>query len=120
MRALLVCTLMLFVCFGASADDKVDAKRLVGKWLPKAGDKEVEFTKDGKLVVLAIFDEKDRTKDRKIEGVYKVDGNKLIITVKVGEKEYERTHTIFDVTDTELITIDENGKKEFSTRMKVK
>ncbi len=118
MRLILSCTLTLAVCCGVSADDQIDAKKLVGKWSPKkeAGKMVVEFTKDGKMVVTTVINEKES----KMEGTYKVDGKKLMLTVKVGEKEVERTRTIFDVTDTELITTDENGKKEFSVRIKDK
>jgi uncharacterized protein (TIGR03066 family) len=118
MRAILSCTLTLVVCCGLSADEKIDTKKLVGKWTPKkeAGAMVVEFAKDGKLTVVTVVDQKEH----KMEGTYKVDGRKLIMTVKAGEKEVERTRTIFDLTDTELITTDENGKKEFAIRVKNK
>ena len=118
MRAILSCTLTLVVCCGLSADDKIDAKKLVGKWTPKneTGKMVVEFTKDGKMTVVTVVDRKEH----KMEGTYKVDGKKLVMTVKAGEKEVERIRTIFDLTDTELITTDENGKKEFAVRIKDK
>jgi uncharacterized protein (TIGR03066 family) len=105
--------------FGLSADDTsadgIDAKQLVGKWALKrdAGKTVIEFTKDGKVTVAMVVNDMEM----KLEGTYKLDGKKLIISVKAGEKEVERTRTIFDLTDTELITTDEQGKKEFSLRV---
>jgi uncharacterized protein (TIGR03066 family) len=123
MRMLLGCALaILAVHFSLSADDKktdaIYAKKLVGKWAMKkdAGKTVVEFTKDGKMLVDTVVNEKPM----KIEGTYKLEGKKLTVTVKAGGKEVERVQTIFDVTDTELITTDEQGKKEFSTRVKNK
>lgn len=122
MRTLLGCTLGLVLCCGLSADDKkaetTEAKKLVGKWaLKKDGGKtRVEFTKDGKMTVVTVINEKEM----KLEGTYKVDGRKLVLTVKVGEKEVERTRTINEVTDTDLVTTDEQGKKEISARVKDK
>jgi uncharacterized protein (TIGR03066 family) len=111
-------SLTLLVCCEVSADDKIDAKKLVGKWTPKKepGAMVVEFAGDGKMTVTTVID----GKENKMEGSYKVDGKKLVLTVKAGEKEVERTRTIFDLTDTELITSDENGKKEFAVRVKDK
>jgi uncharacterized protein (TIGR03066 family) len=118
MRAVLGCVLALIVCAGASADDKIDAKRLVGKWSPK---KErdamvVEFKGDGTMTVVTVINDKPNT----MEGRYKLDGRKLVLIVRSGEREVERTRTVFDLTDTELITTDENGKKEFAVRVKDK
>jgi uncharacterized protein (TIGR03066 family) len=43
MRAILSCTLAVLVCCALSADDKkdekIDAKKLVGKWVPKDKEK---------------------------------------------------------------------------------
>ena len=123
MRSLLSCALMALAAQLAwSADDKNSdatyAEKIVGKWALKkdAGKTVVEFTKDGRMLVDTVVNEKAV----KIEGTYKVEGKKLTVTVKAGAKEVERVQTIFDVTDTELITTNENGKKEFSTRVKDK
>jgi uncharacterized protein (TIGR03066 family) len=122
MRMLMGCLLVATTSFALGADDKKPdegyAKKIVGKWSPKkdAGKTLVEFTNDGKMTVTTVINEKET----KLEGIYKVEGKKLILTVKTGEKEVERIRTIFDVTDTELITTDENGKKEFSNRVKDK
>src|SRR5688500_7985049 len=92
MRTLLGCTLGLVLCFGASAEDKkadekIDAKKLVGKWEPKEKSKSfsvvVAFAKDGKVTTIMVSDGKERRE----EGTYKTDGNKLSITRKSDDKE---------------------------------
>lgn len=119
MRAILGGVLMaaLAVTAGATADDKaekIDAKKLVGKWEPKEGKQKfvMEFTKDGK----AIFTAGD---DFKAEGTYKVDGNKLTMTMKLGDKEQTKTRTILKLTDTELTSKDTEKEKE-DTLVRVK
>lgn len=123
MRSLLLCALAaLALQLTLSADDKKTndayAKKIVGKWAMKkdAGKTVVEFTKDGKMRVNTVINEKETS----LEGRYKVEGKKLTVTVAVGAKEVERVQTIFDLTDTELITSDDKGKKEFSVRVKAK
>src|SRR4051812_13093657 len=114
MRAILSCTLAVLVsCCAFAADDKkdekVDAKKLVGKWSPKEKKEGssfvIEFTKDGK----ASFTTTEGGKEVKIEGTYKVDGNKLSTTMKIGDMERTRTRTISKLTDTELVSTDDKG-----------
>jgi uncharacterized protein (TIGR03066 family) len=121
MRTLLGCTLGLVICFGVSAkDEKIDAKKLVGKWEPKEQVKDkaftIEFTKDGKVTITAA----SGGKDTKVEGTYKVDGNKVTTTMKFGDKERTETHTVSKLTDTELVSKDEKGKEETLVRIKDK
>ena len=123
MRPLMSCALVaLAVQVTLSADgkspDATYAEKIVGRWSLKkdAGKTVVEFTKDGRMLVDTVVNEKAM----KMEGTYKLEGKKLTVTVKAGAKEVERVQTIFDVTETELITTDEGGKKEFSTRVKDK
>jgi uncharacterized protein (TIGR03066 family) len=104
---------------GLSADDKggkVDAKKLVGKW-EATKEKEkftVEFTKDGKTVFSA-----PGKKDFKLEGTYKLDGNKLTMTMKFGDSEQKMSRTITKLTDTELTSKDDqNGKEDTLKRVK--
>jgi uncharacterized protein (TIGR03066 family) len=110
---------MGLVAGGAGADDKdtkIDGKKLVGKWTPKDPEKDkfvVEFTKDGKLTFVG-------EKEGKLEGTYKLDGNKLVLTAKVGDKEQKMTRIISKLTDTELVSRrDEEGAKE-ETLVRVK
>jgi len=108
---------------GVAADDKkdekIDAKKLIGKWTPKDGGEKgkfvVEFMKDGKLTFTAGGD-----KDLKLDGTYKLDGNKLVLTVKFGEKEEKMTRTITKLTDTEMVSTDEKGKEDTLVRVKDK
>lgn len=94
--------------------DKIDGKKLVGKWATKDGAPEkftVVFTKDGKMT----FD----GDGMKIEGTYKLDGNKLTIKAKVGDKEETMVRIITKLTDTEITSKDEKSDKE-DTLVRVK
>jgi uncharacterized protein (TIGR03066 family) len=125
MRAVLGCTLTLVFCCGLFAEDKkdatIDAKKLVGKWEPKERPKGVsvvvEFTKDGKMTVNSTADDGTKLVD---ESAYKVEGNKLIMTMKVKDKEETRTTTITKLTDTELVGKDEKGQERTLVRVKDK
>ena len=122
-RAILSCSLALLLGCAAWADDKkggekIDARKLVGKWSPKeAAVFTIEFTADGKAtLVTATADGKAVT----AEGTYKIDGNKLTTTVKVGGEERTLTSTISRLTDTELVGTDEKGKERTLVRVKDK
>jgi uncharacterized protein (TIGR03066 family) len=96
-------------------DEKIDAKLLVGKWVPKDKEKDftVEFTKDGKINFVA-----GGGKDLKIEGTYKLDGNKLSLKMKFGDDEKNQTRTITKLTKTELVSRDdEKGKEDTLVRV---
>jgi uncharacterized protein (TIGR03066 family) len=120
MRVLLGCALTLVLCCGVSAEDKIDAKKLVGKWEPKekkeGGSAVIEFTKDGKVTITLAA----KGKEVKFDGTYKVDGNKVTTTMKFGDKERTDTQTITKLTDTELVSKDEKGKEETLLRVKEK
>lgn len=108
----------LTVCLiggGMRAEEKKTdyAKLLVGKWeatkvdegtLPKGSI--VEFTKDGKLKVIA----KENGQDMTIDGTYKVEENKFTITVKIGEEEHSNAIIITKINDKEMATKDKDGK----------
>ena len=125
MRVLLCCAATLALCCGVFAqekkDEKIDAKKLVGKWEPKEKPKGVsvvvEFTKDGKMTINSTSDDGTKLVD---ESAYKVDGNKLIMTLKVKDKEETRTTTITRLTDTELVGKDEKGQERTLVRVKDK
>jgi uncharacterized protein (TIGR03066 family) len=92
--------------------DKIDARKLVGTWkvsksemLPPGS--VVQFAKDGKLKVNA---EKDGEKVE-IKGTYKVDGNKLTVTITVMDTDSKHNETIKKLTDKELIIQHEMGGK---------
>lgn len=109
-------------CGSAFADDeaKIDAKKLVGKWTgtseEKGGSAVMEFTKDLKLKVTV----KEKDKEIQMNGTYKLDGEKLVVTLKVGEKEVSETLTILSLTDDELEMKDSKGKKDKMERVEDK
>jgi len=124
MRSLLGVGLVLgLACGVTTADDKkdskFDAKKLVGKWQPK-DEKEkgmlIEFTKDGKVSLSA----EGKGKDFKIEGKYKLDGNKLSMEMEFGGKSQSMTRTITKLTDTEMVSKDDDkgGKEDTLVRVK--
>jgi uncharacterized protein (TIGR03066 family) len=125
MRAILGCGLavVLAVTAGVSADDKtekVDGKKLIGKWEPKPDDGKkaenfvIEFAKEGKVSFTAGGGA------IKADGTYKLDGNKLLLTLKLGDMEKSMTRTISKLTDTELVSKDEKGKEDTLVRIKDK
>jgi uncharacterized protein (TIGR03066 family) len=93
-------------------DEKIDGKKLIGKWEPADGPKEfkvvIEFSEKGKVTVSADIGGKAET----IEGTYKLSGDKLTVSMKKGDKEKSETMTITKLTDTELVATDEKGKEE--------
>ena len=122
MRAILggVLAVVLVTTAGLSADEKgekVDATKLVGKWVSKVDDKtklQIEFTQDGKYIANEIGG-----RGLKLDGTYKVDGNKLAMTFKVAGEDLTDTHTIVKLTDTELEYKDARGNKDrLFTRVK--
>lgn len=126
MRAVLGCALAVGLVAAATAaraddkDGKVDGKKLVGKWepadLPKGGKAVIEFTKDGKLAVEFEFG----GRAEKTAGTYKLDGNKLTVTMKKGEgKERSETMTVTKLTDDEMV-MEDDGKKKSETLKRIK
>jgi uncharacterized protein (TIGR03066 family) len=98
----------------APAKEPSNKEKLVGTWAPAkapegAPEATIEFTKDGKLTVTAKVGEKTIT----LEGTYKLDGDKLAVTMKGPDgKEKEETVTITKLTDEVLVTKDGKGKEE--------
>lgn len=126
MRALLGCgaaAILLFSVANASddkKDEKIDVKKIIGKWEPTEGKQDfkmvVEFAEKGKLSLsLTVMD-----KTEKIDGTYKVEGNKMDLTLSIGGKEQKETLTILKLTDEEMATEDSKGKKETFKRIKDK
>lgn len=123
MRALIGAVAVLaFAGFAAAQkDEKIDGKKLVGKWeqasAPKGAPKmTVEFTDKGKMTLSIDAGGKAIT----IEGTYKVDGNKLEMVLKADGKEEKETVTITKLTDTELAGKDSKGMEEKFVRVKAK
>ena len=100
---------------GAAGQDKekIDPKKLIGKWEPKEGRVVIEFADKGKLTLSVDAD----GKSQKFDGTYKLDGNRLEIVIMI-EKEQKETLTIKKLTDDELVTTDSKGKEETLKRKK--
>ena len=122
---LLGCTLAaLALSFSLSADDKkdekIDVKKLIGKWKLKPTkdtlDGVIEFQKDGKLTAIFTFGKEEF----KMEGTYKIDGNKLLMVMKDDGKEMKSTLIVTKLTDTELVGTNEKGKEDTFVRIKDK
>ena len=105
----------------AAADEKKadNAKLAVGTWAvtksheggpPKGG--VVEFTKDGKIKVSG---EQDGMK-MSFEGTYKIDGNKLVLTFKIGDSEQPVDLTIDKLDAKTFATTSKNGKVELTRK----
>ncbi len=119
MRACIgVAVILALACGTAIAQEKIDAKKLVGKW-EQVNDKKglsvtVEYLADGKLKGQVNFQDKEI----KVEGTYKVEGNKLIQTTKIMDLEQTRTLTINKLTDEEMEAETEKGVKNNFKRIK--
>ena len=119
MRALIGAIVVLgFAGFATAEEGKIDAKKLVGKWAP-ADDKAqvtIEFTDKGKLILsIALGD-----KTEKVEGTYKLDGDKLEMIMTFVGKEMKETVTISKLTDDEMVGKDSKGKEEKFKKIKAK
>ncbi len=100
-------------------DNKIDGKLIVGKWqaekTPEGVDKiVVEFTKDEK-VHLAI-DAQGST--NKIEGTYKLKGDKLSIEIEANGEKQNQERTLIKLTETELITKGDDGMERKYKKVK--
>ena len=96
--------------------DKIDGKKLMGKWEPKEGKVVIEFADKGKLTLSVDAD----GKAQKFDGSYKLDGNRLEIAIMILDKEQKETLTVKKLTDEELVTTDSKGKDETLKRKKPK
>jgi uncharacterized protein (TIGR03066 family) len=111
---LAVCLVFVLLGEGRRVESQKDnAAKLLGVWkLVKSGGKEVpaeitiEFAKDGKEVRLVKMGDKEF----KLEGTYKLDGDKITSVTKFGGKEITEVHTIQTLNDTTLITKDAKGE----------
>lgn len=89
----------------AGADDKVDAKKLIGKWEASGGKAvdegiggTLEFLKDGKLTLRMRKGELKK----EATGTYKLDGKKLTLALESGGKQKTEDVTVTELTDTTL------------------
>lgn len=111
-RTWLAFTLLLAtVCTAAAFQDKIDGKLLIGKWEPEKappGLKLVlEFLKEDKLKIEAEV----QGKQEKMEGTYKLEGDKLTINLNREGKEITQKLVVVKLTDKEAI-MKEGSKSE--------
>lgn len=104
-------------CNARAADDDY-AKKIIGAWLFDKGEglppgAVVEFTKDGKVTIVA----KDKDKEEKIDGTYKVEKDKLISKFTANGKTVEETDTITKLTD-EVLELTDKDKKTTTFKKK--
>lgn len=124
MRTLIGAVAIVAACGLVAADDKKDEKfdaaKLLGRWEPKEPKKGeefvLEFAKGGKLTVKGTLDGKPQT----LEGVYKLDGDKLSFEVKAPGEVIKETIALTKLTDDELEGKDKEGKVEALKRVKGK
>src|SRR5438046_2135533 len=117
MRAIMGCALgVLLVASAGFSQEKIDGKKLVGKWTPaeKKEKVNIEDTKDNKLRLAVDV----AGKVEKLEGTYKLDANKLTVAINFGGKEQKEEMTVNKLTDDELETTDSKGKKETLKKVK--
>jgi uncharacterized protein (TIGR03066 family) len=123
MRAVL-CAVAVLGFAGVTAagqDQKIDAKKLIGKWeaaKPKADAPKmvVEFAEGGKVTLTVTVGDKSE----KIDGTYKVDGNKVSVAMAFGGKEEKETFTVSKLTDDEMVSTDSKGKEDTLKKVKAK
>jgi uncharacterized protein (TIGR03066 family) len=123
-KFVLAAYLLLGLTALASGDDKkpgdkaANKEKLVGVWEPQGKDTPpgatLEFTKDGKIKV--HFEDKGQV--RNIDGTYKVDGETLTVTFRMGDQERKEKLKIKALTDQELVTVGSKGKAETFKRKK--
>lgn len=146
MRAVLGCAAGLALACGATlaGQAKIDAKFLAGRWEPvpeaepKPDPKDKKDKKEPKdkpppgpaMVVEFAADPKtptegrmtmtvtDAGKEHRAEGTYKLEGDKLSVQLKLGEREVKETLTITKLTADELVTQDSKNKTESLKRKK--
>jgi len=102
-----------------SADEKDYPKDIVGKWeITKTSSDApvgtlIEFLKDGKLTAVL----KIEGQELKIDGTYKVDKDKLMTKIKLGDQTVEDTDTIKKLAD-DTLELEDKDKKTTTLKRK--
>jgi uncharacterized protein (TIGR03066 family) len=113
-RLFAVGAIACLLCLTVQADEKKDiAKMVVGKWEASKTDEgtipvgtKVEFTKDGKMSVKG----KQGEQVLDMTGTYKVDGDKIEMTLKNGDMEFTHSITVTKITKDMMETKNDNGQ----------
>jgi len=110
---LAVTGLLVLGVTGFAAGEKKEEKKasIVGTWTASKVDPGtipegavVEFAKDGKFKMTG------KGPDEKMEGTYKLEGEKVALIMKVGTDEKKQSLTIKKLSDTELVLVGPDGK----------
>ncbi len=110
-----------FVLGSTHAGEKKEFEnKIVGLWVVTKSDdtpagSSVEFTKDGKLILIQKGKE-----GKPLEAKYKVEGDKLTTTRTENGKMEINIHTIQSLTETTLITLSNKGKRDELKRVTAK
>ena len=120
----LVCCVFAALTFAVlAADEKaVDKDKIVGTWKitkerggPPVAPITLQFTKDGKLIFKGLTkNPNEGLYAHTIEGTYKFEGKKLIITLKEKDTEQKETMsmTIKTLTEKKLVLFHDKRKEE--------
>jgi uncharacterized protein (TIGR03066 family) len=97
-------------------------EKIVGKWKPTKGENiqdgmVIELTQTGKINLTLDIGGKSMTIEM---GAYRVDGDKLTVTIKQGDKEDSEVNIIKSLTDTKLVIVDKEKKEMELERLKAK
>lgn len=114
-----VASVMVLVLAGFAGAADVDAKKLIGKWEPTKPEKDapkmvLEIMDGGKFVFHVTVNDKTQ----KVDGTYKVTGEKIEVELKIGDKVEKDTLTVIKLTDTEMVTKGKSGKEEAMKKVK--
>jgi uncharacterized protein (TIGR03066 family) len=123
MRVVFAALVLAAASTGLRADDKIDPKQLLGKWelVPGKGKGDdagitMEYLADGK--VKGEFRLAGMTD--KMEGTYKIDGNKVRLTTKDKGRENTSVITVISLSDTEMVVSEDGQPKQTYRRVKDK
>jgi uncharacterized protein (TIGR03066 family) len=110
---------MVLAVATAAGQEKLDPKLLIGKWEPVSvlgSTMVVEFTDKGKMSVAV----EKGGKSAKVEGTYKLDGDKLQMALVIDGKEQKETITVTKLSAEQFVGKDEKGKEEEFRKVKGK
>jgi uncharacterized protein (TIGR03066 family) len=112
-------TLALIGTAGGQDKKGIDKAKLIGVWEVVKAEAvppgtTIEFLKGDKLIVNTRLG----GEAIKVEGDYKVDGDKISYTLRAKGQEFKNTGTIRTLSDTTLVVVDEKGVVEEYKRKK--
>ena len=121
-RSLLGLVVVFALVGQTRAEDKYKSEDLVGSWklvkseqLPEGVVAIVTYAKDGTAKATVEF----QGKKQEIKAKWKLAGDKLELTITMGDKDVTKTETIVKLTKTELVTKDMDGKTDEFKKVEV-